>query len=174
MLACDLLGKDGQKISVFIVVGVYLAGRVLRLGLNDRLAVADRLSLFQSLLGFEHKGFTSRHMIVGCRQKSGLHVKHVLNFDHSDFGAFEIGQVAFDRRLRINSSLVDQFRYNDAGVGLGRGLQQLIITGGLLASLYATYRIVKRYTLSEKFSLKLYGLPYGFLLASGLLFLFAL
>jgi polyferredoxin/CRP-like cAMP-binding protein len=53
-------------------------------------------------------------------------------------------------------------------------LQHLIITGGLLASLYATYRIVKRYTLSEKFSLKLYGLPYGFLLASGLLFLFAL
>ena len=52
-------------------------------------------------------------------------------------------------------------------------LQHLIVTGGLLASLYATYRIVKRYTL-ESFSLKLYGLPYGFLLASGLLFLFAL
>jgi ferredoxin len=53
-------------------------------------------------------------------------------------------------------------------------LQHLIITGGLLASLYATYRIVKRYTLTERFSLKLYGLPYGFLLGSGLLFLFAL
>jgi polyferredoxin len=53
-------------------------------------------------------------------------------------------------------------------------LQHLIITGGLLASLYATFRIVKRYTLTERFSLKLYGLPYGFLLASGLLFLFAL
>jgi CRP-like cAMP-binding protein/polyferredoxin len=53
-------------------------------------------------------------------------------------------------------------------------LQHLIITGGLLASLYATYRIVKRYTLTERFSLKLYGLPYGFLLASGLLFLFTL
>jgi hypothetical protein len=53
-------------------------------------------------------------------------------------------------------------------------LQHLIITGGLIASLYATYRIVKRYTLTERFSLKLYGLPYGFLLASGLLFLFAL
>jgi len=53
-------------------------------------------------------------------------------------------------------------------------LQHLIITGGLLASLYATYRIVKRYTRSDGFSLKLYGLPYGFLLASGLLFLFAL
>ena len=53
-------------------------------------------------------------------------------------------------------------------------LQHLIITGGLLASLYATYRIVKRYTQTEQFSLKLYGLPYGFLLASGLLFLFAL
>jgi hypothetical protein len=53
-------------------------------------------------------------------------------------------------------------------------LQHLIITGGLLASLYATYRIVKRYTQTESFSLKLYGLPYGFLLGSGLLFLFAL
>jgi hypothetical protein len=53
-------------------------------------------------------------------------------------------------------------------------LQHLIITGGLLASLYATYRIVKRYTQNARFSLKLYGLPYGFLLASGLLFLFAL
>ncbi|MFC1826837.1 sigma 54-interacting transcriptional regulator [Thermodesulfobacteriota bacterium] len=53
-------------------------------------------------------------------------------------------------------------------------LQHLIITGGLIASLYATYRIVKRYTLTERFFLKLYGLPYGFLLASGLLFLFAL
>jgi len=53
-------------------------------------------------------------------------------------------------------------------------LQHLIITGGLLASLYATYRIVKRYTLTERFSTKLYGLPYGFLLGSGLLFLFAL
>ncbi|MBW2467305.1 MAG: 4Fe-4S binding protein [Deltaproteobacteria bacterium] len=53
-------------------------------------------------------------------------------------------------------------------------LQHLIVTGGLLASLYATYRVVKRYTLSERFSLKLFGLPYGFLLASGLLFLFAL
>jgi hypothetical protein len=53
-------------------------------------------------------------------------------------------------------------------------LQHLIITGGLLASLYATYRIVKRYTQKARFSLKLYGLPYGFLLASGLLFLFTL
>ncbi|MBU0482967.1 MAG: sigma 54-interacting transcriptional regulator [Proteobacteria bacterium] len=53
-------------------------------------------------------------------------------------------------------------------------LQHLIITGGLLASLYATYRVVKRYTMTERFSLKLYGLPYGFLLVSGLLFLFAL
>jgi CRP-like cAMP-binding protein/ferredoxin len=53
-------------------------------------------------------------------------------------------------------------------------LQHLIITGGLLASLYATFRIVKRYSQTERFSLKLYGLPYGFLLVSGLLFLFAL
>jgi len=53
-------------------------------------------------------------------------------------------------------------------------LQHLIVTGGLLASLYATYRIVKRYTQTERFSLRLYGLPYGFLLASGLLFLYAL
>ena len=53
-------------------------------------------------------------------------------------------------------------------------LQHLIITGGLLASLYATYRIIKRYIGSESFSLKLYGLPYAFLLGSGVLFLLAL
>jgi CRP-like cAMP-binding protein/ferredoxin len=53
-------------------------------------------------------------------------------------------------------------------------LQHLIITGGLLASLYATYRIIKRYVGSESFSLKLYGLPYAFLLGSGALFLLAL
>ncbi len=53
-------------------------------------------------------------------------------------------------------------------------LQYLIITGGLLASLYATYRIIKRYIGSESFSLKLYGLPYLFLLGSGALFLLAL
>jgi ferredoxin len=53
-------------------------------------------------------------------------------------------------------------------------LQYLIITGGLLASLYATYRITKRYTGSERFSLRLYGLPYVFLLGSGILFLLAL
>ena len=53
-------------------------------------------------------------------------------------------------------------------------LQHLIITGGLLASLYATYRIIKRYTRSEYFSLKLYGRPYAFLLGSGILFLIAL
>jgi hypothetical protein len=53
-------------------------------------------------------------------------------------------------------------------------LQHLIITGGLLASLYATYRIIKRYIGSERFSLKLYGLPYAFLLGSGILFLVAL
>jgi NAD-dependent dihydropyrimidine dehydrogenase PreA subunit len=53
-------------------------------------------------------------------------------------------------------------------------LQHLIVTGGLLASLYATYRIVKRYTQTDRFSLRLFGLPYGFLLVSGLLFLYAL
>ena len=53
-------------------------------------------------------------------------------------------------------------------------LQYLIITGGLLASLYATYRIGKRYIASENISLKLYGLPYAFLLSSGILFLLAL
>ncbi len=53
-------------------------------------------------------------------------------------------------------------------------LQHLIITGGLLASLYATYRITKRYVGTESFSLKLYGLPYAFLLGSGILFLIAL
>jgi transcriptional regulator with AAA-type ATPase domain/ferredoxin len=53
-------------------------------------------------------------------------------------------------------------------------LQHLIITGGLLASLYATYRIIKRYIGSASFSLKLYGLPYLFLLGSGALFLLAL
>jgi len=53
-------------------------------------------------------------------------------------------------------------------------LQHLIISGGLLASLYATYRIIKRYIGSESFSLKLYGLPYAFLLGSGALFLLAL
>ena len=53
-------------------------------------------------------------------------------------------------------------------------LQHLIITGGLLASIYATYRIVRRYVGSARFSLKLYGLPYAFLLGSGVLFLLAL
>jgi CRP-like cAMP-binding protein/polyferredoxin len=53
-------------------------------------------------------------------------------------------------------------------------LQHLIITGGLLASLYATYRIIKRYTGSASFSLRYYGLPYSFLLGSGILFLLAL
>ncbi|MDH3775880.1 MAG: hypothetical protein OER59_02350, partial [Desulfobulbaceae bacterium] len=53
-------------------------------------------------------------------------------------------------------------------------LQHLIITGGLLASLYATYRIIKRYMGSDRFSLKLYGLPYAFLLGSGILFLLVL
>ena len=53
-------------------------------------------------------------------------------------------------------------------------LQHLIVTGGLLASLYATYRIIKRYIGSDTFSLKLYGLPYTFLLGSGMLFLLAL
>ena len=53
-------------------------------------------------------------------------------------------------------------------------LQHLIVTGGFLASLYATYRIIKRYIGSERFSLKLYGLPYLFLLGSGMLFLLAL
>lgn len=50
-------------------------------------------------------------------------------------------------------------------------LQHLIITGGLLASFYATYRIVRRYTLTNVFSLKFYALPYGFLLGIGVLFL---
>jgi len=53
-------------------------------------------------------------------------------------------------------------------------LQHLIITGGLLASLYATYRRIKRYIGDARFSLKYYGLPYGFLLGSGILFLLAL
>ena len=53
-------------------------------------------------------------------------------------------------------------------------LQHLIITGGLLASLYATYRIIKRYIGDARFSLKFYGLPYCFLLGSGVLFLLAL
>ncbi len=53
-------------------------------------------------------------------------------------------------------------------------LQHLIITGGLFASLYATYRIIKRYIGSDSFSLKHYGLPYAFLLGSGVLFLLAL
>ncbi len=53
-------------------------------------------------------------------------------------------------------------------------LQHLIITGGLLASLYATYRIIKRYIGTESFSLRFYGLPYAFLLGSGFLFLLAL
>ena len=53
-------------------------------------------------------------------------------------------------------------------------LQHLIITGGFLASLYATYRIIRHYIGSESFSLKLYGLPYAFLLGSGALFLLAL
>lgn len=53
-------------------------------------------------------------------------------------------------------------------------LQHLIVTGGLLASLYATYRIIKRYMGSESFSRTFYGLPYIFLLGSGILFLLAL
>jgi NAD-dependent dihydropyrimidine dehydrogenase PreA subunit len=53
-------------------------------------------------------------------------------------------------------------------------LQHLIISGGLLASLYATYRIIKRYIASEAFILRLYALPYAFLLGSGILFLLAL
>jgi len=53
-------------------------------------------------------------------------------------------------------------------------LQHLIVSGGLVASLYATYRIIKRYLGSESFSLRFYGLPYVFLLGSGLLFLFTL
>jgi len=53
-------------------------------------------------------------------------------------------------------------------------LQHLIITGGLLASLYATHRIIKRYIGTESFSLRLYALPYAFLLGSGILFLLAL
>jgi hypothetical protein len=53
-------------------------------------------------------------------------------------------------------------------------LQHLIITGGLLASLYATYRIIKHYMGDARFSLKFYGLPYVFLLGSGTLFLLAL
>jgi ferredoxin len=53
-------------------------------------------------------------------------------------------------------------------------LQYLIIGGGLLASLYATYRRIKRYIGDARFSLKYYGLPYGFLLGSGILFLLAL
>jgi polyferredoxin len=53
-------------------------------------------------------------------------------------------------------------------------LQHLIVTGGLLASLYATYRIIKRYIATEAFSLKFYGLPYAFLLGSGILYLLAL
>ena len=53
-------------------------------------------------------------------------------------------------------------------------LQHLIITGGLLASLYATYRIIKRYIGDARFSLKFYGLPYVFLLGSGTLFLLVL
>jgi len=53
-------------------------------------------------------------------------------------------------------------------------LQHLIITGGLLASLYATYRIIRHYIGTERFSLKFYGLPYTFLLGSGVLFLLAL
>jgi CRP-like cAMP-binding protein/polyferredoxin len=53
-------------------------------------------------------------------------------------------------------------------------LQHLIVTGGLLASLYATYRIIKRYIATAAFSFKFYGLPYVFLLASGILFLLAL
>lgn len=53
-------------------------------------------------------------------------------------------------------------------------LQHLIVIGGLVASLYATYRIIRRYIGSDAFSLKLYGLPYAFLLGSGLLFLLAL
>lgn len=50
-------------------------------------------------------------------------------------------------------------------------LQSLIILGGMLAAFYATYRIVKRYTWSEGFILRLFGLPYGFLLVLGILFL---
>jgi len=53
-------------------------------------------------------------------------------------------------------------------------LQHLIITGGLLASLYATFRIIRRYTESAIFTLKKYGLPYAFLLGSGTLFMLAL
>jgi CRP-like cAMP-binding protein/polyferredoxin len=53
-------------------------------------------------------------------------------------------------------------------------LQHLIITGGLLASLYATYRIIKNYIATEIFSLKFYGLPYAFLLGSGILYILAL
>ena len=53
-------------------------------------------------------------------------------------------------------------------------LQHLIITGGLLASLYATYRMIKHYMGDARFSLKFYGLPYVFLLGSGTLFLLAL
>jgi ferredoxin len=53
-------------------------------------------------------------------------------------------------------------------------LQHLIITGGLLASLYATYRIIKRYIGDARFTFRFYGLPYGFLLGSGILFLLAL
>lgn len=50
-------------------------------------------------------------------------------------------------------------------------LQHLIIIGGMLAALYATFRIVKRYTRTESFSLRLYGLAYGFLACLGILFL---
>jgi NAD-dependent dihydropyrimidine dehydrogenase PreA subunit len=53
-------------------------------------------------------------------------------------------------------------------------LQHLIITGGLLASLYATYRIIKRYIPNAAYSFRYYLLPFTFLVGSGLLFLLSL
>ncbi len=53
-------------------------------------------------------------------------------------------------------------------------LQQLIIAGGLLAAFYATYRIVQRYTRTTSFSMRLYSLPYAYLLLMGFFFWYAL
>lgn len=108
MLACDLLGQYGQQIGVLVVLGVDFTRRILRLGIDDRFPVSSRIARLQSLLYLEHEGFTARNMVVGRRQKSGLHIQHVLNPGFSDLRALEVGQVALDRLIRIKLACVNQ------------------------------------------------------------------